>query len=76
MAVDEALNQGSYETSKVNQAWITIRGVQYTGNRVGFDFQAYRRVLDEAWRDLAEAGHDISDATKIFFLLEGIKSLH
>jgi len=32
MAVDEALNQGSYETSKVNQAWITIRGVQYTGN--------------------------------------------
>lgn len=60
-------------TTKVNNAWKTLQETRYTGKRPNFDFQSYRSVLDEAFRDLEECGSKQNDVNKIHFLLKGME---
>lgn len=57
-------------TTKVNNAWKTLQETRYTGKRPNFDFQSYRSVLDEAFRDLEKCGSKQNDVNKIHFLLK------
>ena len=59
--------------TKSNTAWKTINSTKFTGKRPNFDFQAYRSVMDEAFRDLHECGTQLNDSDKIQFLLQGIE---
>ena len=57
--------------TKSSSAWKTINSTKFTGKRPNFDFQAYRSVMDEAFRDLHECGTRLNDSDKIQFLLQG-----
>ena len=59
--------------TKASNAWKTLQTTKYSGKRPNFDFQAYRSVMDEAFRDLKESGSSISDVDKIHFLLFGME---
>ena len=59
--------------TKSSAAWKTISSTKFTGKRPNFDFQAYRSVIDEAFRDLHECGTRLNDADKVQFLLQGME---
>jgi hypothetical protein len=76
LQLDTLYSGGAYQSNKITSAWKAIQEAKYTGKKPNFDFAQYRRVMDEAWRDLSEAstaGERISDSTKVTFLINGIE---
>lgn len=74
LALDNHFAGGAYQTTRVNTAWKIIQGTKYNGKRANFDFATYRKQLDDAWRDLQDAGQEPPQASKVFWLLRGIEA--
>jgi hypothetical protein len=72
LALDEHFSGGSYSTTKVNNAWRTLRDVRYDGKKSNMDFATFRQTYDEAFRDLEEGGEGLKDPSKVTHLLAGI----
>ena len=72
-ALDTYFNGGAYGITKTKSAWHIIQNTKYNGKKSALDFSGYRKILDEAWADLKEAGQDIPSVTKVTWLLPGME---
>ena len=65
LALDEYFSGGAYQIHKVNSARKVIQNTKYTGRKSSVDFTTYRRLFDEAWADLKEAGQEPNAQAKV-----------
>lgn len=76
IALDTMYSGGPYQVSQVIAAWKNINEAKYNGRKANFTFAMYRKIFDDAWRDLANAAQTVMDRSKVTFLINGLEGDH
>ena len=73
LLLNDHFDGGSYQTTKINVAWRTLRETKYDGRKSNMDFATFRRIYDDAFRDLEEGGQGLKQPSMVTHLLAGIQ---